>query len=67
MRFGAGRRMCPGLPFATKQMHLILAYLVYHFEWSLPNNGDPLMLDKNEKYAVPLQRQNPLLLVPTSK
>ncbi|XP_015158492.1 probable (S)-N-methylcoclaurine 3'-hydroxylase isozyme 2 [Solanum tuberosum] len=63
--FGAGRRMCPGLPFATKQMHLILAYLVYHFEWSLPNNGDPLMLDMNEKYAVPLQRQNPLLLVPT--
>ncbi|XP_049415414.1 probable (S)-N-methylcoclaurine 3'-hydroxylase isozyme 2 [Solanum stenotomum] len=65
--FGAGRRMCPGLPFATKQMHLILAYLVYHFEWSLPNNGDPLMLDMNEKYAVPLQRQKPLLLVPTSK
>ncbi|XP_059314784.1 (S)-N-methylcoclaurine 3'-hydroxylase isozyme 1-like [Lycium ferocissimum] len=65
--FGAGRRMCPGLPFATKQVHLILACLVYHFEWSLPNDGDPLMLDMNEKYAVPLQREKPLLLVPTRK
>ncbi|OIT37830.1 PREDICTED: (S)-N-methylcoclaurine 3'-hydroxylase isozyme 1-like [Nicotiana attenuata] len=65
--FGAGRRMCPGLPFATKQVHLILASLVYHFEWSLPNDGDPLLLDMNEKYAVPLQREKPLLLVPTRK
>ncbi|XP_059315463.1 (S)-N-methylcoclaurine 3'-hydroxylase isozyme 1-like [Lycium ferocissimum] len=65
--FGAGRRMCPGLSFATKEVHLIFACLVYHFEWSLPNNGDPLMLDMNEKYAVPLQREKLLLLVPTRK
>ncbi|XP_009623731.1 (S)-N-methylcoclaurine 3'-hydroxylase isozyme 1-like [Nicotiana tomentosiformis] len=65
--FGAGRRMCPGLPFATKQVHLILASLVYHFEWSLPNDGDPLILDMNETYAVPLQREKPLILVPTRK
>lgn len=63
--FGAGRRMCPGLPFAAKEVHLIVASLIYNFKWALPNDADPLHLDMNEKYAVPLRKEQPLLLVPT--
>ncbi|XP_030936150.1 berbamunine synthase-like [Quercus lobata] len=34
--FGAGRRVCPGQPLATKQVPLILASLVHSFDWFLP-------------------------------
>ncbi|PIN04387.1 hypothetical protein CDL12_23077 [Handroanthus impetiginosus] len=62
--FGGGRRMCPGLPFANKEVHLILAALVGCFDWSLPDDGVGFELDMNEKYAVPLQKEKPLLIVP---
>ncbi|KAG8375431.1 hypothetical protein BUALT_Bualt10G0099300 [Buddleja alternifolia] len=65
--FGAGRRMCPGLPYANKQVHLILASLIGCFNWSVPNNGDPSELEMNEKYAVPFHKDKPLLLIPLRK
>ncbi|KAL4299707.1 hypothetical protein AHAS_Ahas17G0127800 [Arachis hypogaea] len=33
--FGASRRICPGLPFASRSIHFILASLLYHFHWKL--------------------------------
>ncbi|KAI3468350.1 hypothetical protein Pfo_025013 [Paulownia fortunei] len=65
--FGAGRRMCPGLHYATKQVHFILASLIHFFDWTLPNNGNPVQLDMNEKYGVPVQKEKPLILVPWNK
>ncbi|KAK9283973.1 hypothetical protein L1049_012231 [Liquidambar formosana] len=65
--FSAGRRMCPGLPMATRQVHLILASLIHSFEWSLPNNEDPALLDMNEKFGITLQKELPLLLIPKQK
>ncbi|KAL9375897.1 hypothetical protein Peur_032776 [Populus x canadensis] len=62
--FGAGRRICPGLPMAAKQVHLIIATLLYHFDWSLPNGEDPAMLDMSEKFGITLQKEQPLLAVP---
>ncbi|KAL6198779.1 hypothetical protein ACLB2K_028568 [Fragaria x ananassa] len=37
--FGAGRRGCPGVIFATTTNELVLANLVHKFEWALPNGG----------------------------
>ncbi|XP_019462537.1 PREDICTED: cytochrome P450 71A1-like isoform X1 [Lupinus angustifolius] len=34
--FGAGRRVCPGLPMAIPALDLILANLLYSFNWELP-------------------------------
>ncbi|KAH7864131.1 hypothetical protein Vadar_026110 [Vaccinium darrowii] len=62
--FGAGRRICPGLSMAAKHVPLILASLIHFFEWSLPGENDPTGLDMNEKFAVTLQKEQPLLLIP---
>lgn len=62
--FGAGRRMCPGMPFAVKEVNLILASLLSCFLWAFPNHAHPSLLDMDEKYAVPLRKDNPLLLLP---
>uniref|UniRef100_A0A6N2NEE6 Cytochrome P450 n=1 Tax=Salix viminalis TaxID=40686 RepID=A0A6N2NEE6_SALVM len=62
--FGAGRRICPGLTMAARQVHLIIASLLYHFDWSLPNGEDPAMLDMSEKFGITLQKEHPLLVVP---
>ena len=35
--FSAGRRICPGLPMATKVVPLVLASLIHNFDWSLPH------------------------------
>ncbi|XP_077246507.1 putative (S)-N-methylcoclaurine 3'-hydroxylase isozyme 2 [Tasmannia lanceolata] len=62
--FGAGRRICPGLPMADKQVHLILACLIHYFDWSLPHGMHPSQIDVNEKFGVTLQKEHPLLLIP---
>lgn len=62
--FGGGRRMCPGLPYAHRQLQLILASLICYFKWSLPKDWQ---MDMDEKYAVPLQMKKPLLLIPSRK
>ncbi|WOH13205.1 hypothetical protein DCAR_0832714 [Daucus carota subsp. sativus] len=33
--FGAGRRICPGLPLAHRMVPLVLGSLLHHFEWEL--------------------------------
>ncbi|KAH7862581.1 hypothetical protein Vadar_006775 [Vaccinium darrowii] len=62
--FGAGRRICPGLPMATKHVPLVLASLIHFFDWSLPDEIDPNELDMSEKFGVTLEMEQPLLLIP---
>lgn len=62
--FGSGRRMCPALPLGTRLIELILASLVYNFEWSLPQGMDPSRLGMEEKFGVVIQREQPLQIVP---
>ncbi|CAI0403679.1 unnamed protein product [Linum tenue] len=61
--FGSGRRACPGLPMATKQLSLILASLIEGFDWTLPDGDDPAKLDMEEKFGLTLQKDQPLLLI----
>ncbi|KAL6979625.1 hypothetical protein U1Q18_021280 [Sarracenia purpurea var. burkii] len=65
--FSAGRRICPGLPMATKIVPLVLATLVHFFDWALPDGDDPDRLDMSEEFAVTLQKKQPLVLVPKVK
>lgn len=61
--FGAGRRMCPGLPSGIKSVQSILASLIQNFDWVLPNDEDPSKLDMKEKFGVTLQKEKPLQLI----
>lgn len=61
--FGAGRRMCPGLPLGIKIIQSILASLINQFDWVLPNNEDPAKLDMKGKFGVTLQKEKPLRLI----
>ncbi|XP_057980116.1 cytochrome P450 76T24-like [Malania oleifera] len=62
--FGAGRRICPGLPLAHRMMHVILATFL-HFDWKLDGGMKPEDMDMNEKSGVTLvKRAKPLWAIP---
>nr|CAB3452324.1 unnamed protein product [Digitaria exilis] len=62
--FGAGRRMCPGSTFGLANVDLVLASMLYHFDWKLPYETMPEDLDVTEVWGVTTRRKADLLLVP---
>ncbi|CAN6480329.1 unnamed protein product [Victoria cruziana] len=63
--FGAGRRICPGLPLAFRMIHLILASLLYPFSWRLPDGMEAGQLDMSDKFGITLQKAIPLRVIPS--
>uniref|UniRef100_A0ACD6AJW1 Uncharacterized protein n=1 Tax=Avena sativa TaxID=4498 RepID=A0ACD6AJW1_AVESA len=50
--FGAGRRVCPGMPLAIRMVHLVLATLLNRIEWRLPVEAERTGIDMSEKFGV---------------
>ncbi|XP_071733354.1 3-beta-hydroxylase-like [Rutidosis leptorrhynchoides] len=63
--FGAGRRGCPGIQFATVITELALANLVYRYDLALPDGMRGDELDMSEITGLTLHRKSPLLIVAT--
>jgi cytochrome P450 len=63
--FGSGRRMCPGMNFALATIEIMLANLVYHFDWELPKGADKI--DMTEVFGLTARRKEKLLLVPSAR
>ncbi|KAL0314892.1 UNVERIFIED_CONTAM: cytochrome [Sesamum angustifolium] len=63
--FGAGRRICPGLPLAYRMVHLTVASLIENFDWKLEDGIMPEEVDLNEKFGITAQKAIPLRAVPT--
>ncbi|KAL8521788.1 hypothetical protein ACS0TY_012082 [Phlomoides rotata] len=61
--FGAGRRVCPGMPLATRILHMTTAALVHNYDWKLEvgaNEGD----HKAELFGLAVRRAVPLRAIP---
>uniref|UniRef100_A0ACD5VD62 Uncharacterized protein n=1 Tax=Avena sativa TaxID=4498 RepID=A0ACD5VD62_AVESA len=61
--FGAGRRGCPGVGFAAPSIELVLAGLLYHFDWELPATAGASKLDMSELYGLSVRLKAMLHLV----
>ncbi|KQJ83173.1 hypothetical protein BRADI_5g13530v3 [Brachypodium distachyon] len=59
--FGIGRRSCPGVHFATAVVELLLANLLFSFDWRAPLPGGKV--DTEEENGLTVYRKNPLLLL----
>ncbi|KAL6641094.1 hypothetical protein ACP70R_019275 [Stipagrostis hirtigluma subsp. patula] len=62
--FGTGRRMCPGTTFATANIEIALACLLYHFDWMLPVGVKQGKLDMTEVFGATVGRKSELVLCP---
>ncbi|TVU13869.1 hypothetical protein EJB05_37300, partial [Eragrostis curvula] len=63
--FGSGRRMCPGMNFGLASVEIMLANLVYHFDWELPKGLKSI--DMTEVFGLTVCRKEKLFLAPTSR
>ncbi|GLJ32250.1 hypothetical protein SUGI_0649050 [Cryptomeria japonica] len=43
--FGAGRRICPAVPLASRMVHFVLASLLHSFEWKLADGKRCELMD----------------------
>lgn len=60
--FGSGRRVCPGMPMAIATLELILANLLYTFDWELPHGLVKEDIDIERLPGVTQHKKNPLCL-----
>lgn len=63
--FGAGRRICPGMPLAIRMVNLMLASIIQALKWKLPEGTTQEKLDMEEEFGVTLRKAVPLCAVPT--
>ncbi|KAF7838253.1 cytochrome P450 71A1-like [Senna tora] len=65
--FGIGRRGCPGISFGIAVVELVLANLLYWFDWKLPgvNTTSAQDIDMTETYGVTVTKKLPLHAQPT--
>ncbi|PHT57348.1 Geraniol 8-hydroxylase [Capsicum baccatum] len=62
--FGAGRRICPGVPLAVRMAPVMLGTLLNTFKWKIEGDVAPKDLDMQDKFGLTLTRLRPLRAVP---
>ncbi|KAK9742863.1 hypothetical protein RND81_03G201500 [Saponaria officinalis] len=65
--FGAGRRVCPGIPLAHRMLHHMLASLLHLFNWKHAHGSSPRDIDMEEKFGITLQKVVPLQAIPFNR
>ncbi|XP_019152629.1 PREDICTED: cytochrome P450 76A2-like [Ipomoea nil] len=58
--FGAGRRICVGLPLGHRMTHLVLGSLLHQFEWAVERCVDPKTMDMRDRVGITLRKLQPL-------
>ncbi|XP_058752162.1 cytochrome P450 83B1-like [Vicia villosa] len=64
--FGAGHRICPGMPMAVASIELIIANILYSFDWKLPHGLIKEDIDTEMLSGITQHKKNPLYLVAES-
>ncbi|KAI3703421.1 hypothetical protein L1987_73479 [Smallanthus sonchifolius] len=62
--FGAGRRICPGIPLGEKMLAYILASLFHSFEWRLPKDEE---LEVSDEFGFVTKKKIPLIAIPSQR
>lgn len=65
--FGAGRRMCAGVPLGHRVLHLVLGSLIHHFDWEFENGVTKENIDMRDKLAVTMRKLQPLMVIPKTR
>jgi cytochrome P450 len=61
--FGAGRRICPGISMGVALLELILANLLYSFDWELPQGLVKEDIDTERCVGLTQHKKNHLCLI----
>ncbi|KAM3340016.1 cytochrome 76A2 [Capsicum galapagoense] len=62
--FGAGRRMCFGLPLGHRMMHFALGSLLHKFNWELPDGVSPKSINMNGSMGMTARKRDSIKAVP---
>ncbi|KAL3647145.1 hypothetical protein CASFOL_008113 [Castilleja foliolosa] len=62
--FGAGRRICAGIPLGHQMLHLVLGSLLHEFDWRVDEIGRDGLMDTRERIGVTVRKLVPLEAVP---
>ncbi|XP_059302039.1 LOW QUALITY PROTEIN: cytochrome P450 71AP13-like [Lycium ferocissimum] len=60
---GVGRRICPGIAFASANIELALAQFLHSFDWELPPGIEAKHMDMTEAFGISMPRISPLILI----
>ncbi|CAN1135271.1 Cytochrome P450 76A2 [Linum perenne] len=63
--FGAGRRMCAGVPLAHRVLHLILGTLLHEFSWEA--KVDPSTFNMDDRLGITMRKSESLMVVPKKR
>jgi cytochrome P450 len=61
--FGSGRRICPGISMAVASLELILANILYSFDWELPHGLAKEDIDFERLPGIAQHKKNHLCLI----
>uniref|UniRef100_A0A0D9ZA57 Cytochrome P450 n=1 Tax=Oryza glumipatula TaxID=40148 RepID=A0A0D9ZA57_9ORYZ len=63
--FGAGRRICPGIALGLANIELMLASLLYHFDWEFLDRDRNDEIDLSETFGITAKRKSKLMVYAT--
>ncbi|EPS66524.1 hypothetical protein M569_08252, partial [Genlisea aurea] len=63
--FGSGRRLCPGMPLATRMLPITVAALIHNFDWKLEDGANPKSIDTVERFGLSLRKAVPIRAIPS--
>lgn len=61
---GTGRRICPGLPLATRMVHSMVATLCHNFDWELEQGDKSKSIQREDVFGLALLKKTPLRAIP---